>query len=97
MSMDTETIHKVAHLARIALNERDVAAFEQKLPSILTMIDRMQQLDTSNIVPTPHGLNIVQRLREDVVTENNLRDDYQKSCADVMDGVYLVPKVIESF
>jgi aspartyl-tRNA(Asn)/glutamyl-tRNA(Gln) amidotransferase subunit C len=97
MSIDSETIHKVAHLARIALSERDIVAFEQKLPSILAMIDRMQQLDTSNITPVPHALNTVQRLREDVVTENNLRDDYQKSCVDVMDGVYLVPKVIESF
>jgi aspartyl-tRNA(Asn)/glutamyl-tRNA(Gln) amidotransferase subunit C len=97
MSMDAQTIYKVAHLARIALNERDVVAFEQKLPNILAMIDRMQQLDTSSIAATPHALNTVQRLREDVVTENNLRDDYQKLCADVVDGVYLVPKVIESF
>ncbi len=94
-TLTSQQIKQIAHLARIKVTPEEMTAFEQKLPSILSMIDKMQLLDTSSVTQIPHPLNMGQRFREDVVTENNFRDYYQKQSKQTMDGVYLVPKVIE--
>jgi len=55
----------------------------------------MNQVDTTNIEPLAHPLDIPQRLREDKVIEPNLRDKFQAIAPQVESGLYLVPKVIE--
>lgn len=55
----------------------------------------MNQVDTTDIEPLAHPLDIPQRLREDKVTEPNLRDKFQAIAPQVESGLYLVPKVIE--
>ena len=55
----------------------------------------MQAVNTAGIEPMSHALDVAQRLREDRVTENNLRDKFQKVAPAIENGLYLVPKVIE--
>ncbi len=54
------------------------------------------RLDTANVAPMAHPLpGLAQRLRADVVTESDHREQYQANAAQVAAGLYLVPKVIE--
>ncbi|MEQ1767952.1 MAG: Asp-tRNA(Asn)/Glu-tRNA(Gln) amidotransferase subunit GatC [Methylotenera sp.] len=104
MALSIEDIKKVAHLARIEVTDSDAAATLSKLTGILGLIEQMQAVDTFGIEPMSHSQDLNQRLREDVVTKINLRDEFQKNAPilgngstlpAVADGLYLVPKVIE--
>lgn len=95
MALDRTEVEKIAHLARIALDEQDIPATTAKLSGILELIDRMQAVDTAGIEPLAHPLETTQRLRNDQVTEQNQRDAYQVIAPATEAGLYLVPKVIE--
>ncbi|WP_134604273.1 Asp-tRNA(Asn)/Glu-tRNA(Gln) amidotransferase subunit GatC, partial [Pseudomonas aeruginosa] len=68
----------------------------EPLNNILGLIDQMQAVDTSGVEPLAHPLEATQRLRPDAVTETDHRDAYQTIAPAVEEGLYLVPKVIES-
>ncbi len=95
MSLDAQEVEKIAHLARIALDENDVPLYATNLSNILQLVEQMNQIDTTDITPMAHPLDAVARLRDDVVTESNLRDHFQKIAPQTEAGLYLVPKVIE--
>ena len=65
------------------------------MQSILDMIEELQDVDTGDIEPMAHPLQMTQRLRDDEVTEFNDREKYQKNTEFAEDGFYKVPKVIE--
>ncbi|MFO7705774.1 MAG: Asp-tRNA(Asn)/Glu-tRNA(Gln) amidotransferase subunit GatC [Halopseudomonas sp.] len=95
MALDRTEVEKIAHLARIALNEEDMLATTAKLSGILDLIDKMQAVDTQGVTPLAHPLETTQRLRCDEVTETNQRDTYQAIAPATEAGLYLVPRVIE--
>ena len=104
MALSIEDIKKIAHLARIEVSNADAAATLTKLTGILGLIEQMQAVDTTGIAPMSHSQELNQRLRDDVVTKTNLRDEFQKNAPvlgngsakqAVAGGLYLVPKVIE--
>jgi aspartyl-tRNA(Asn)/glutamyl-tRNA(Gln) amidotransferase subunit C len=88
-------IRRIARLARIELDEAQVAALGHELNAILGMVERMQAADVAGIEPMSHPEAFAQRLREDTVTEANHRAAYQSVAPQVKDGLYLVPRVIE--
>ena len=70
------------------------------LNGIFALVEQMRAVDTSGVEPLNHPIaaieeNLALRLRDDVVTETNRRDDYQQVAPATQDGLYLVPKVIE--
>jgi aspartyl-tRNA(Asn)/glutamyl-tRNA(Gln) amidotransferase subunit C len=95
MSLTPETVIKNAHLARLHVPEEEIAAYTAKLTRILDFIVQMNAVDTSQVEPLAHPLDVSQRLRSDSVTEPNLREKYQKIAPCVEAGLYLVPKVID--
>ncbi|QMV62565.1 Asp-tRNA(Asn)/Glu-tRNA(Gln) amidotransferase subunit GatC [Pseudomonas berkeleyensis] len=95
MALERSEVEKIAHLARLGLNEGDIPQTTETLNNILGLIDQMQAVDTQGIDPLAHPLEATQRLRADVVTESNQRDAYQAIAPAVESGLYLVPKVIE--
>ena len=95
MSLTIEEVKKIAHLARLTLSEQDVVVYTPQLSSILNFIDQLNKVDTANVEPLSHPLDISQRLRPDTITEPDLRDKYQGIAPKVEAGLYLVPKVIE--
>lgn len=104
MAISIQDIKKIAHLARIEVNDSEAELTRNKLTGILGLIEQMQAVDTTGIVPMSHSQELSQRLRDDVVTKTNLRDEFQKNAPmlgngskdqAVSDGLYLVPKVIE--
>jgi aspartyl-tRNA(Asn)/glutamyl-tRNA(Gln) amidotransferase subunit C len=95
MSLNSEDIKRIAHLARIEISDAEADATLGKLTGILGLIEQMQAVDTTGIVPMSHSQDVTQRLRDDVVTETNQRELFQSIAPAVEDGLYLVPKVIE--
>lgn len=95
MALNRSDVEKIAHLARLGLNEAEIPQTTSSLNNILGLIDAMQAVDTDGVEPLAHPLEATQRLRADQVTERNQRDAYQQIAPAVESGLYLVPKVIE--
>ena len=95
MSLDLAQIRRVAGLARIAVSEDEARATAEQLAGVLGLIAEMQAVDTAGVEPMSHALDVVQRLREDAVTETDRHAEFQAIAPAVEAGLYLVPKVIE--
>jgi len=95
MSLDKRDIEKIAHLARLGINEKDVPEYVQNLTNILDLVEQMNATDTDGVEPMAHPLDAHQRLRADEVTEKNQREHFQKNAPEVESGLFLVPQVIE--
>ena len=93
MALERCDVEKIAHLARLGLNDGELPRITDALNSIL--VDQMQAVATAGIEPLAHPLEASQRLRPDQVTEHNQRDAYQAVAPQTENGLYLVPKVIE--
>ncbi len=95
MTLERDDVAKIAHLARLAVSEAELDALRGELSGILDLVEQMEALDTAGIAPMAHPLEMHQRLRPDVVTEENRREQYQAVAPLVERGLYLVPRVIE--
>ena len=95
MSLTPEDVKKIGHLARLNLTDQDIATYTPQLTEILNFIAEMNEANTDNIPPISHSFEVSQRMRVDIVTEENLRDKFQDIAPQVEAGLYLVPKVIE--
>lgn len=95
MALERCDVEKLAHLARLGLDETQLNSSTASLNAVLDMINAMQAVDTDNITPLANPLETNQRLRPDTVTESDHREDYQALAPAVENGLYLVPKVID--
>jgi aspartyl-tRNA(Asn)/glutamyl-tRNA(Gln) amidotransferase subunit C len=95
MSLSLQEVKQVAWLARIEITEVEAEAAQGQLNGIFKLIEQMLSVDTEGIEPMAHGQDLVQRLRDDRVTETDQHALYQSVAPQVEDGLYLVPKVIE--
>ena len=95
MSLSLQEVRRVALLARIEISDREAQAAQVQLNEIFKLIEQMQSVDTDGIVPMAHAQDVVQRLREDRVTETDQHALSQSVAPQVENGLYLVPKVIE--
>jgi aspartyl-tRNA(Asn)/glutamyl-tRNA(Gln) amidotransferase subunit C len=93
--LSREEVARIARLARIEVAEAGLGELAGQLNGILGLIDEMRAVDTAGVEPMSHPQPVVQRLREDVVTESDQREAFQAIAPAVQDGLYLVPKVIE--
>ncbi|MFP4181182.1 MAG: Asp-tRNA(Asn)/Glu-tRNA(Gln) amidotransferase subunit GatC [Thiohalospira sp.] len=95
MALDRSDVEKVAHLARLALDEAAVPDYARNISEILEFVERMNAVDTEGVEPLAHPLEATQRLRADEVTETVDRARFQALAPAVEDGLYLVPRVVE--
>lgn len=95
MKLDEQEVHKIAHLARLHLDDSQASHIADELSDILNLVEKMEQCPTEAVQPMAHPMDAVQRLRADEVTEPDQRDRFQAIAPAVSDGHYLVPKVIE--
>jgi aspartyl-tRNA(Asn)/glutamyl-tRNA(Gln) amidotransferase subunit C len=93
--LEASEIAKLAQLARIDIEPEMVDEVTESITSILNLVDQLQTADTTDIEPMAHPLDLVQRLRADVITEINQRDELQAVAPSVDKGLFLVPKVID--
>ncbi|SBS27410.1 Glutamyl-tRNA(Gln) amidotransferase subunit C [Marinomonas aquimarina] len=95
MSLEKQDVLKIAHLARLALDDNDAEQYQHSLTSVLDLVEQMQSVDTDGVEPLSHPLEAKQRLREDVVTEENRREAFLANAPQTEAGLFLVPKVID--
>ena len=95
MSLSQEQVRRIAQLARIKVADDDCSAVQEKLNGIISLIEKMQAVDTNGIEPMAHALDLAQRLRPDLVTEIDQREKFQRIAPENAAGLYLVPRVIE--
>ncbi len=95
MALTIGDVRRISDLARIDLSQEKANQLLIELNDILKMVEQIQSVDTEGIEPMPHPFGGSQRLREDVVTESNRRAENMQNAPDEMDGLFLVPKVIE--
>lgn len=95
MSLTPDDVRRIARLARIALSADEIERTQAQLNNILAFVEQLQAVDTSGITPMAHAVDVVQRLRPDVVSEGDRRDDFLAIAPEAEAGLYLVPKVIE--
>jgi aspartyl-tRNA(Asn)/glutamyl-tRNA(Gln) amidotransferase subunit C len=95
MSLSAIDVKKIAHLARLGIEDKDTDHYAQDLSGMLDLVAQMNTLNTENISAMAHPLEQNQRLRPDKVTETNQREPFQAIAPQVEAGLYLVPKVIE--
>ncbi|MBY0574048.1 MAG: Asp-tRNA(Asn)/Glu-tRNA(Gln) amidotransferase subunit GatC [Undibacterium sp.] len=100
MSLELKDVQRIAHLARLELSETQANDALIKLNGFFSIAEQLQAIDTAGIAPLSHPIaalmpELCLRLREDVITESNHREQYQQVAPATQDGLYLVPKVIE--
>ena len=95
MSLSLDDVSRIARLARIEISPAEAEQTQKQLNGILAFVEQLQAVNTEGIEPMAHAVDVVQRLREDVVTEGDRRDAFQAIAPETEAGLYLVPKVIE--
>ena len=89
MAIDSKVVARAAHLARLRVDDSETAELSARLNDILGMVDQLQQADVD------HPLEVSQPLRDDRVTEPDVRDKVLPLAPASEDGCFLVPRVIE--
>jgi len=95
MSLTEADVKRMAHLARIEIEQQEVAPMLAQLSNIMGLVEQMQAVDTAGVAPMAHAQDLSLRLREDRVTETDQHEAFQAVAPEVEAGLYLVPKVME--
>lgn len=95
MTIGAAEIKGIARLARIAIDEADIARYAEQLSQIIAYVEAMNEVDTTGVEPLAHAVDAVGRTRADAVTDIVNRDELQASAPLVQEGYFLVPRVIE--
>ena len=95
MALSKQDIQYIAHLARLEISAAEIPDYEAKLGKIIDFIAELDKADTGDLLPMAHPLDMSQRLRPDEVTASDQRDLYQKNASETVNGLYVVPRVVE--
>ena len=95
MSIKDKDLEEIAHLARIGVNSNVFPELKKDIQNIIDLVDKMDAVDTSQVNPMTHPLDISQPLRKDEITEFDNRKKLQENAPAVKSGLFLVPKVID--
>jgi aspartyl-tRNA(Asn)/glutamyl-tRNA(Gln) amidotransferase subunit C len=95
MSVNTEQVRHIAKLARIAMSDGEVEALVPELNAIIGWVEQLAAVDTDGVEPLTAVIDLKLRLREDKVTDGNVRDAILANAPQAEHGFFAVPKVIE--
>jgi aspartyl-tRNA(Asn)/glutamyl-tRNA(Gln) amidotransferase subunit C len=95
MAVDKDTVRRIARLARLAVDEDQVAAMETELNALLSWVEQLQEVDCEEVPPMTSVVEQRLKFREDVVTDGGYADDLLKNAPQVEDHFFVVPKVVE--
>jgi aspartyl-tRNA(Asn)/glutamyl-tRNA(Gln) amidotransferase subunit C len=95
MSVSTEQVRHIAKLARIAMNDAEIERLAPELNNILGWVEQLAEVNTEGIEPLTAVVDQKLRLRDDVVTDGNIRDEVLANAPEAQHGFFAVPKVIE--
>ena len=95
MSVDLDTVRRVAHLARIAVDEAEVAKLQGEINSILGFVEQLGEVDVSAVEPMTSVTPMVMKMREDAVTDGGDPERIVANAPMTEDHYFVVPKVVE--
>jgi aspartyl-tRNA(Asn)/glutamyl-tRNA(Gln) amidotransferase subunit C len=96
MNLTRQDVEKIAHLARLAITEREMPVYVTSLSSIVNFVDELSRAETGAVLPMAHPLDGQhQRLRADTVSDSDNHEKYQANAPAVQAGLYIVPRVLE--
>ena len=95
MSVDEAKVRHIAKLARIAVSDAEVHALAPELSNILGWVEQLGEVDVEGVAPMTAVIPNTLRLRADVVTEGDRRDEVLANAPVAEHGFFAVPKVIE--
>jgi aspartyl-tRNA(Asn)/glutamyl-tRNA(Gln) amidotransferase subunit C len=95
MSVTNEQVRHIARLARIAMSDEEIARLAPELNNILGWVEQLGEVNTDGIEPLATVIDQKLRLRDDAVTDGDIRDDVLANAPEAQHGFFAVPKVIE--
>ena len=95
MSVTEKEVRHVAKLARLALSDAEIDEMVPELNNILGWVEQLGEVNTDGVEPLTAVIDLKLRLRDDVVTDGDVRDAVLRNAPDAQHGFFAVPKVIE--
>jgi aspartyl-tRNA(Asn)/glutamyl-tRNA(Gln) amidotransferase subunit C len=95
MAVDKDTVKRIARLARLALDEGQIAAMEQELNAMLALVEQLSEVDVTGVSPMTSVVESRLKMRDDVVTDGGYADDLMKNAPLSEGHFFVVPKVVE--
>ncbi|MCM2343382.1 MAG: Asp-tRNA(Asn)/Glu-tRNA(Gln) amidotransferase subunit GatC [Alphaproteobacteria bacterium] len=95
MSIDKETVRKVAGLARLSLTEDDLERFTPQVAGIVKWVEMLGEVNTENVAPLANVVNIDLKLRPDTANDGGYQKEILVNAPESMEGFFVVPKVVE--
>jgi len=95
MALDSATVRRIATLARIHMDDAEVATLAGELNSILGWIEQLNEVDVTGVDPLTGGAHMALKLREDVVTDGGYPERILYNAPDRSGDFFAVPKVVE--
>ncbi len=95
MSVDQDTVRRIARLARIAVSDDDVPHLQGELNAILAFVEQLGEVDVTDVEPMTSVTPMAMKMREDGITDGDRAGDVVANAPASEDGFFLVPKVVE--
>ncbi len=95
MSVDADTVRRIAHLARIAVTEAEIPHLQGELNAMLSFVEQLSEVDISGVEPMTSVMPMEMKKRPDLVTDGEIADDIVKNAPTTENHFFLVPKVVE--
>jgi len=95
MLLSQDEVRKVALLARLELDDAELARQAHHFNALLAQFEKLQQLDVDGVEPTSHSIPLSNVLREDVAQPSLPRDDALRNAPEARDGYFIVPRILE--
>ena len=95
MSVDAATVRRIAHLARIAVPETEVAHLQGELNAMLAFVEQLSEVNVDGVEPMTSVMPMEMKKRPDVVNDGEIADDVVRNAPATEDHFFLVPKVVE--
>ena len=95
MSVDADTVRRIAHLARIAVTDAEVPHLQGELNAMLSFVEQLSEVDVTGVEPMTSVMPMEMKKRTDVVNDGEIPDDIVKNAPATENHFFLVPKVVE--
>jgi aspartyl-tRNA(Asn)/glutamyl-tRNA(Gln) amidotransferase subunit C len=95
MSVTSDQVRHIAKLARIGMSDAEIDALVPELNNILGWVEQLSEVNTDGVEPLTAVIEQKLRLRDDTVTEGDIRNDLLANAPEAQHGFFAVPKVIE--
>ena len=95
MSVDATTVRRIAHLARIAVDEAEVPHLQGELNAILAFVEQLSEVNVDGVEPMTSVTPMEMKKRPDVVNDGGIADEVIANAPASENHFFLVPKVVE--